>query len=103
MTSKKEQKIAIALIKDDLVNRKLLIGLRELGLQPSNYFLNLSETIFYILGFPDDKASERVFEHYLELTKKVKSLNIAESHIQLDNLTQEIYLELIAHRTTIKK
>jgi hypothetical protein len=49
MTSKKEKKLVISLIKDDLVNRKLLIGLDDLGLRPTDYYLNLSDTIFSLI------------------------------------------------------
>lgn len=103
MKSKKERKLIVSLIKDDLVNRKLLLGLDDLGLRPTDYYLNLGDTIFSLMGFSDDKASERIFEHYLDLTEKAKFLNISESQNQLDNLAQEIYLELIVHRSTLNK
>jgi hypothetical protein len=103
MTSKKEKKLVISLIKDDLVNRKLLIGLDDLGLRPTDYYLNLSDTIFSLMGFSDDKASERIFEHYLDLSEKAKFLDISESQIQLDKLAQDIYLELTVHRSTLNK
>jgi hypothetical protein len=103
MTSKKEKKLVISLIKDDLVNRKLLIGLDDLGLRPTDYYLNLSDTIFSLMGFSDDQSSERIFKHYLNLTEKAKFLNISESQTQLDILAQEIYLELTVHSSTLNK
>lgn len=103
MTSKKEKKLATALIKDDLINRKLLLGLDELGLRPTDYYLNLSDTIFSIMGFSNDKTSERIFEHYIDLTEKAKFLDISKSQIQLDKLAQDIYLELTVHRSNLNK
>lgn len=102
MKLKKEQTLILSLIKDDLVNQKLLLGLDALGLRPADYYLQLSDTIFSLMGFPESKDSDRVFELYLDLTKKARFLNISQSHDQLDELAREIYSELAAHRSTLK-
>lgn len=101
MKTKKEKEIILSLIKDDLVNHKLLIGLEALGLRPADYYLQLSDTIFSLMGFPESKDSDRVFELYLDLTKKARFLNISQSQNQLEQLAQEIYLELTVHRSTL--
>ena len=88
------KKLIISLIKDDLVNSKLVLGLNELGLNASDYFLNLSETIFKLMKFSNSKAEEKVYEHYLELTKRAKHIDITESRNNLNGLAYEIYTEL---------
>lgn len=103
MTSKKVKKLIVSLIKDDLVNRKLLIGLNDLGLRPTNYYLNLGDTIFSLMGFTDNRKSEKVFEQYIDLTEKAKYLNLTESPLQLDNLADEIYNELSLQISNSKK
>ncbi len=101
MKTKKEKELILSLIKDDLVNNKLLIGLDALGLRATDYYLNISDTIFSLMGFPDNTDSDRVYEHYLDLTQKAKFLNISESAHQLNQLAKEIYSELIVHRSTL--
>ena len=90
----KDKKLIISLIQDDLVNSKLVLGLNELGINASDYFLNLSDTIFKLMKFSDSKAEEEIYEHYLKLTKKVKHIDITESRNNLNNLAHEIYKEL---------
>ncbi|WP_341902862.1 hypothetical protein [Fluviicola taffensis] len=102
MKPKMEKEVILSLIKDDLVNHKLLLGLDALGLRAADYYLNISDTIFSLMGFPENKDSDRIYEHYLELTQKARFLNISESQNQLNQLAQEIYLELTVHRSTLK-
>nr|WP_294859002.1 hypothetical protein [uncultured Fluviicola sp.] len=101
MKPKKEKELILSLIKDDLVNNKLLLGLDALGLRPADYYLHISDTIFSLMGFPESTDSDRVFELYLELTQKAKFLNISESQNQLNELAQEIYSELMVYRSTL--
>ena len=90
----KDKKLIISLIQDDLVNSKLVLGLNELGVNASDYFLNLSDTIFKLMKFSDSKAEEEIYEHYLKLTKKAKHIDITESRNNLNSLAHEIYKEL---------
>lgn len=102
MKSKKVKKLVVSLIKDDLVSRKLLSGLDGLGLNPLDYNLNLSDTIFSLMGFSDNSESEKIFEHYLNLAGKAKFLTRSKIPFQLDKLANEIYLELSFHYSTLK-
>lgn len=101
MKSKKEKELILSLIKDDLVNHKLLLGLDALGLRAADYYLNIDDAIFALMGFPENSDSDRVYELYLELTKKARFLSLSETQNQLNQLAQEIYLELIVHRSTL--
>lgn len=92
-----KKELILSLIKDDLVNHHLLLGLDALGLRAADYYLNLGDTIFSLMGFPESKDSDRVYELYLELTKKARFLNLSETQNQLNQLAQEIYLELTVH------
>ncbi len=101
MKPKKEKELILSLIKDDLVNHKLLLGLDALGLRAADYYLNLGDTIFSLMGFPENSDSDRVYALYLELTKKARFLSLSESSNQLNQLAQEIYSELTMHRSTL--
>lgn len=101
MKPQKEKEVILSLIKDDLVNHHLLMGLDALGLRAAAYYLNLGDTIFALMGFPESKDSDRVYELYLELTKKARFLNLSETQNQLNQLAQEIYLELTVHRSML--
>lgn len=92
---KPREKLIISLIKDDLINTKLIRGLDELGLDSGKYFLHLSDTIFMLIGIKENKKGEKLFEHYLALKHKVRFIDITKSYEALDNLALSIYIELI--------
>lgn len=92
-----EQQI-ISLIKDDLINCKLVNGLNQLGLSAGDYHLNLSETIFNLMGIDgatDD--NDKLLDYYINLTSASQGIdlsNIAGRGTALEDLAQSIYREL---------
>lgn len=101
MPTQKEKELLIRLIKDDLINYKLVSTLNELGLHADSYLLGLSDTIFNLMHFPNDKSGDEVYEHYLKLTREVKHINIVQSPEQLHHLAHQIYAELIALQSKV--
>ena len=88
------KKLILSLIKDHLINAKLINGLNEMGLNADNYFLHLSDTIFNLMEFEDNEETEQIFERYMELTGRVNFIDISKSHNSLDDLASQIYNEL---------
>lgn len=93
-----KKKLLLSLIKDDLINSKLVSGLNELGLNAENYYLHLSETIFQLMGFIATKQDEKIYDHYIQLTQKARHLDISQSHLALDQLALTIYKKLRAKK-----
>jgi hypothetical protein len=89
------KEIVLSLIKDDLTNTKLTLGLDELGLDAELYLLNLPDTIFLLLEIEDNPKGEELFEHYLSLKEKVQTINLKTENNVLDKLSSEIYEELM--------
>lgn len=96
------QKIILCLIRDDLVNTKLVKGLGSLGLESADYFLQLSEVIFELLGFDDCIQCEAIYEQYLKKLEKVKDLDIKNNNQSFERLAKEIYDELLRLRGKIR-
>jgi hypothetical protein len=86
-----DKALILALIKDDLINSKLIYGLSSIGINATNYHLYLSTTIFNLMGFKDDHYRGEVFALYLELSKKAMQINISERPIAFDALALEIF------------
>jgi hypothetical protein len=84
-------KLIISLIKDDLINSKLVNSLSAIGLNASSYHLHLSTTIFQLMGYNNDNYRDEVFSLYLERSKKAMSINIAESPLAMNDLALEIF------------
>lgn len=92
------KRLVLSLIKDDLINSKLTIGLDKLGLQSELYLLGLSDTVFILMGIKDNERGEALFERYLDLRQKVESIDLAKSYESLDELSIEIYNELVKRK-----
>ena len=90
------KELIISLIRDNLINLKLIWGLNTIGLRADDYTTFLSNTIFLLMGFKNHKESDFIFENiYLTNAEKVKHIDFSSSTEQLDILSQEIYAELV--------
>jgi hypothetical protein len=90
-----ELNLILSLIKDDLVNNKLVVGLNNLGLSAGDYHLQLSETILTMIGL--DTEDDSIHDLYFQLTQQSESLdlsNISTREQQLNKMAQSIYSEL---------
>lgn len=92
-----QKQLILSLIKDDLVNNKLVSGLTDLGLCAGDYHLNLSETILNLLGL--ETEDDAIHDLYFNLTQQSNTLNlsdIATRDQQLTALASKIYSQLAA-------
>jgi hypothetical protein len=88
------ENIVISLIKDDILNCKLTTSLNELGLNADEYLLNISESIFILLGFENRINEESTFEMYIELLKQFPKTNPIVSYQAIHEQAIFIYHEL---------
>ena len=93
-----EKELILSLIKDDLINAKLVNGLTEIGLNAETYFLHLSDTVFKLMGFKDNEETETIFELYVELAKKASFVDISQSHKPMAELALEVYVEILSRK-----
>lgn len=96
MTSTNQKEMIISLIKDDLVNTKLVNGLSNIGLCPGDFHLNLSDTILNLLGL--ETEDDAIQDVYFSLTQKSDSLDLADIPNRekcLTILATEIYTKLL--------
>ena len=101
LTVQNEKELILSLIKDDLINLKLVYGLEELGLIAGDYLLHLSTTIFKLMGIAETWANEFIFEQYLTLSEQVKQIDITESHNNLNTLVEEMYAYLLQEKAKL--
>jgi hypothetical protein len=96
MKEEYNKELILSLIRDSLINMKLISGLNFLGLNANDYNLYLGDTIFLLMGFEDDERSDLIFENvYLGNAEKVNSIDFSLSRDELDLLSMEIYNELL--------
>lgn len=90
------KELIISLIKDDLINAKLISSLNNMGIDAELYLLGISDAIFILMGIEDDKKGEELFEFYLELRdKQLENVDVVnKSQEMLYNLSLKIYMEV---------
>lgn len=93
-----EKELLIALIKDDLINHRLVMGLNRLGLVNELYFIDAGNTVFKLMGIEEKIGHEIHFARYMNLKDKVLKLDF-EKHNQrfeVNGMAEKIYRELLA-------
>ena len=88
-----QQQIIIRLIKDHLVQTRLINGLNQLGLNADDYYLHLSDTIFKMIGIPDE--NEEFYHVYLEWCTRISQTEVLRDQKLLDEYAREIYKVLM--------
>ena len=99
MEQNQNSNLVLSLIKDDLINNKLVNGLNTLGLSAGDYHLHLSETILNLIGL--DTENDAILNLYFNLTQQSELLDltdIANREKQLTQLASEIYSELLKQK-----
>lgn len=95
--SHKTEKLVISLIKDDLINLRLVHGLNALGLDAESYYTNLSSTIFGLMGIQtNDERMVKILESYIDSGKRVLRIDFEDHRDDLDELAVDIYDSLVS-------
>lgn len=93
-----EKELTILLIKDDLTNYKLVMGLENLGLVPEQYFLHASEVVLAMMGIKEEKDKDEGYALYEKMKKETLRYNLANNPKKLDEIANKIYGELESYR-----
>lgn len=90
-----KSEIVIALIKDHLINTKLLESLYALKVDADEYTIYAGDSVFKLMELGEDEWSDDVYEnYYMVLLREVHELQIREDHDRLNSLAETIYLKL---------
>lgn len=81
--------IVIDLIKQDLINCKLIKSFDQLEINAENYLLDILESILEIMELEEHKHIDRIFNDYLKMSQRAMSL--ATRDPEINELAAEIY------------
>lgn len=70
MNAETRKTLAISLIANDLINSRLVYGLRALDIDAEIYSLFLEIPILELIGFSGDERTEELHDLYAELVRK---------------------------------
>lgn len=95
METARLNQLILSLIKDGLVNLRLVYGLQTLGIQADGYMLHLSNSVFELMGYdPADRRTDAIHDHYIRLSQKIAHIDIFEAPELLEDLAREIFVYL---------
>lgn len=80
--------IIINLIKQDLINWKMINLLQKMQILADDYQLDIGTIIFEIMDLED---VEEIFEKYVEMSKPILKLSTNQSNKKIDVLAAKIY------------
>lgn len=94
MKVKSNKTLIISLIAEDMVNYKLLSALSQTGIQADFFFLKVTEIVFDMMGFKNDKDGEEAYDYYMSRLHETKRLRVDLDRSAIKPLALEIYAEL---------
>lgn len=83
--------IVTNLIKQDLINWKMINLLQNMQVRADDYQLDIGSIIFEIMDLDDRKDVDELFEKYLEMSRPVLKLIVSQSNRKIDTLASKIY------------
>lgn len=86
--------IVINLIKQDLVNWKMINLLQRMQIRADDYQLDIGSVIFEIMNLDNRENVDEIFEKYVEMSKPILELHSNQSNIEIDLLATKIYVYL---------
>lgn len=91
MKAIKKKQLILTLLKNDLLNARLVFGLNALGLEAGEYLLNRSPAVLQLLGYRKEQISDEPNAYYQDLLERAKYLRHTEDRTGLDALATEMY------------
>lgn len=79
------------LIKQDLLNWKMINSLQKMQVYADDYQLDIGSIIFEMMDLENRKDVDEIFEKYVELSKPVLKLSASHSNRKIDVLASKIY------------
>lgn len=87
----KKKKLIITLIKDHLINTRLVDGLASLGFH-NDYTIYAGDMVFKLMGISSEH--EDLYEEFLDWSKEVTKVDIYKFPRYLDSVAKMIYKSL---------
>lgn len=88
-------KLIIAnLIKQDLINWKMIRLLQKMQVRADDYQLDIGSIIFEIMDLDNHKDVDELFEKYVEMSRPILKLTVGQSNKKIDLLASKIYYYL---------
>ena len=104
MKLKEKKQMILMLLRDDIVNTKLVDSLCDLGFHAEVYYLNTSSVVFKLLEIDiDNPKNEQIYKEYIELRSKSIYAHTYKKQCSFDNIAMDLYKLLISKKRNFTK
>lgn len=79
------------LIKQDLINWKMIHSLQKVQVRADDYQLDISSIIFEMMNLNSREDVDELFEEYMEMSRPVLKLSVSQSNRKIDRIASKIY------------
>lgn len=79
------------LIKQDLINWKMIYLLQKMQIHADDYQLDIGPIIFEMMDLENRNDLDEIFEKYAVMSKQVLKITVSQSNRKLDLLASKIY------------
>ncbi|MND90725.1 hypothetical protein D3C87_02580 [compost metagenome] len=86
-----DRAIVTNLIKQDLINWKMINLLQNIQVRADDYQLDIGSIIFEMMNLNDREDVDEIFENYVEMSRPILKLIVGQSNRKIDLLAAKIY------------
>lgn len=86
-----DKAIIINLIKQDLINWKMINLLQKMQIRADDYQLDIGYIIFEIMDLNNRKDGDELFDKYVEMSRPILKVTTNQSNRKIDLLASKIY------------
>lgn len=85
------KEIVINLIKQDLINWKMINLLQKMQIRADDYQLDIGYIIFEIMNLNNLENVDEIFDKYMELSRPVQKIKVDQQNRKINLLASKIY------------
>jgi hypothetical protein len=83
--------IIINLIKQDLINWRMIYLLQKMQIRADDYQLDIGPIIFEMMDLENRNDANEIFDKYVEMSKSILNTKASQSNRRIDLLASKIY------------
>jgi hypothetical protein len=92
------KKLILDLIKADMKNTRLIIGLEQAGMVVDDFYTELDALIFQLMEFEEEEKDDDLFEFYYNSKYELINIDIKLFQEQVFSLSVILYEELLKEK-----
>lgn len=96
MTEEEKRLCILILIRDTIVNAKLINTLQRIGIEASLYDVDCQSVVFRWIGIPEEKITDELYTSYRMMLIEGEGIDLHESKDEVMCLADRIYCKLVA-------